>query len=129
MYLVGYIPGSKKTELGLPDGGLADAAITITSSADLADGGHEELRSTTVPFQSMPIGEMGHLAVRGPGGVQVDKLPSSGDSAVLFNFVFPAIFIETGTYTFTVDARAGDEKNTCLFALKMTMFLKGQPWP
>ncbi|KAK2603440.1 hypothetical protein QQS21_004391 [Conoideocrella luteorostrata] len=129
MYLIGHLPASKKTELGLPDGAFTNATMIVGASANFSDGTSEERRTATLPFKTMPVGDMAHLVIRGADGVQVDHLPSSGDSSALVDNVIPGIFIKTGTWHFDVDIRAGDEKNTCLFAAKMTTFLKGRNWP
>lgn len=42
VYLRGYIPESKKTELALADGGLADATFEIGASVVYKDGGHDD---------------------------------------------------------------------------------------
>lgn len=128
VYLVGHLPESKKIELGLPDGPLTNATITLGSSADLVDGTQEERRTVTFPFQTRAIGDWEHIVIRDANGDQVDCLPSSGKSAVLVDMRIPSIFRKTGIWHFDVDIRAGDEKNTCLFAAKAITFLKGSHW-
>lgn len=53
-------------------------------------------------------------------------MPSKGYSALLLNFQLPSLFIRSGTWTFNVDARIGDEADTCLFAMSVTQWLEGQ---
>jgi hypothetical protein len=128
VYLYGDLPESKKIELGFPDGPLTNATMTLGSSADHTDGTHEERRTFNIPFQTMPISDLVHIVIRGADGVQVDHLPSSGKSSVLVDMVIPSIFRKSGIFHFDVDIRAGDEKNTCLFAAKAFAFLKGSNW-
>lgn len=111
--------------LGIPDGGLVNATLNTSCSAVYSDGSQEEPRSLTVPFMTMSPNDYVHLVIRDARGAQVDYLPSSGRSDVLLDFQLPAMFLKSGTWTFSIEARLGDESNACLFAMTLTQWLDG----
>ncbi|KAH6884141.1 hypothetical protein B0T10DRAFT_608969 [Thelonectria olida] len=125
VYLRGYLPESKKKELGFPDKDLTDATLKVSGSAVYPDGERDETESVTIPFKTIGFNSYAHLVIRDDRGIQVDYLPSSGRGDVLLDFQIPTMFLESGTWTFSVDARAGDESNTCLFAMSVTQWLDG----
>lgn len=125
VYLRGYLPESKKKKLGLLDEGLVGATLTVSSTVIYPDGNREDAGPTTGPFKTMSLSDDSHLVIRNSHGAQVDHLPSSGRSDVLLDFQIPSMFLKTGTWTFNVDVRAGDESNTCLFAMSVTQWLEG----
>jgi hypothetical protein len=67
-----------------------------------------------------------HIAIRDARGNQVDYLPSSGGGGILVDYWIPSMFMKSGTWIFTVDARLGDENSTCLFAMSLTQWLEGR---
>lgn len=78
-----------------------------------------------MPLKTTPFNSLAHLLIRDDRGVQVDYLPSSGVGDVVLDFQIPTMFLRSGTWTFSVDARAGDESNTCLFSMSVTQWLDG----
>lgn len=54
-------------------------------------------------------------------------MPTTGGDVLLdFDFRIPRIFLRTGEWTFQVDARLGDEGDTCLFAFESVQWLEGE---
>lgn len=115
----------KKKELGLPDGPLADATLTVRGSAVYADGSIEDEQSVTLPLKTMPLSDEAHLAIRDASGSEVEYMSSSDRSDFLLDFQLPTLWLRSGRWTFKVDARLGDANNTCLFALALTQWLDG----
>jgi hypothetical protein len=70
--------------------------------------------------------DLAHLTIRDAGGLQVEHMPSSDTTGILVDYVIPAMFLKSGTWTFKVDARVGDAENTCLFAMSLTQWLEGR---
>ncbi|PYH83783.1 hypothetical protein BO82DRAFT_372920 [Aspergillus uvarum CBS 121591] len=99
----------------LPNKGLINTTLKISSSAVYLD---RLLKTTT-------FNNYTHLIICNTSGVWVNYMASSSRSDLLLDFQIPTIFLKTGMWTFKVDARAGDEDNMCLFAVKMTQWLKG----
>lgn len=97
----------------------------MSASVVYPDGCYEDPRSLTIPLITTPAGDLAHLVVRDATGAQTDYLPSSGRGDVLLDFQFPTMWLRSGMWTFKVDARLGDEDNTCLFAMSLTQWLKG----
>ncbi|KAL4965979.1 uncharacterized protein BDV14DRAFT_171876 [Aspergillus stella-maris] len=126
IYLRGFIPESKRTELGLANGALTDATFEIRASVVYEDGGHDNEKSYTFPLKTASFNNNAHIAIRDARGDQVDYLPSSGGGGILVDYWIPSMFIESGRWTFTVDARLGDEGRTCLFAMSLTQWLEGR---
>ncbi|CEO58408.1 hypothetical protein PMG11_03137 [Penicillium brasilianum] len=124
--LSGYLPESKKKELALPAEGLVNATLKVSGSVVYADGSHDDERSVTFPLKTTPFNALAHLSIRDARGVQVDYLPSSSSSDILVDFQFLPMFLRSGMWTFKVDARLGDEDNTCLFAMSLTQWLEGR---
>ncbi|KAE9378764.1 hypothetical protein N431DRAFT_553141 [Stipitochalara longipes BDJ] len=125
VYLRGYIPESKKKELGLLDEGLINATLAVSSSVVYPDGNSEVSKPLTVPFKTTSFNDEAHLVIRDAHGAQVDYLPSSGRGDVLLDFQIPTMFLKSGTWTFNVDARLGDKGNTCVFAISASQWLDG----
>ena len=90
------------------------------------DGSSAPSQSGTIPFKTTVFNDAAHLVIRGESGEQVNYLPSSGGGDVLLDFQIPNIFLRSGMWTFEVDARAGDEGDTCLFAFKLEQWLDGE---
>ncbi|RAH68025.1 uncharacterized protein BO66DRAFT_421893 [Aspergillus aculeatinus CBS 121060] len=126
VYLRGDIPESKKKELALPDEGLINATLKVSASAVYPDGSIDNEDSATGPLRTTPFDDLAHLTIRNTSGVQVDYMASSGRSDILLDFQFLTMFLRSGMWTFKVDARAGDQDNTCLFAMKLTQWLEGR---
>lgn len=72
----------------------------------------------------MTLSDSAHLVLRDARGRQIDHLPIQGTSAILLDFEIPTMFLKQGTWTFSVDARVGDDANTCLFAVSLTQWLE-----
>jgi hypothetical protein len=66
-----------------------------------------------------------HLVIRDESGKQVDYLPTTGRGDVLLDFQIPTMFLRSGEWTFEVDARLGDESDTCLVAFGLVQWLEG----
>ncbi|KAL4981037.1 hypothetical protein BDW66DRAFT_146807 [Aspergillus desertorum] len=126
LYLRGYIPQSRTAELALTNEGLVDATVTIGASVVYADGSHDDKESYTIPLKTTSFNNNGHIAIRDAHGVEVDYLPSSGNGGILVDYWIPGMFMKSGTWTFKVDARAGDVDNTRLFAMSLTQGLEGR---
>jgi hypothetical protein len=73
----------------------------------------------------MSMNDLAHLLIRDERGAQVEHLLSSGRSDVLLDFQIPTMFLRSGTWTFGVDVRLGDEADTCVFAMSVTQWLDG----
>ncbi|KAL4909360.1 hypothetical protein BDW74DRAFT_146434 [Aspergillus multicolor] len=130
--LNGAIPDSSLASLApalLNDpSSLSNATITISTSAVYEDGTHEDEESYTIPLKSTGFGRAGgHLSIRDENGFEVEYLPRNGDSEIELEVLILAMFLESGWWTFRVDARLGDEHDTCLFAMKLTQWLEGSP--
>ncbi|RAO66046.1 uncharacterized protein BHQ10_002058 [Talaromyces amestolkiae] len=124
VYLRGDIPESRKKELGLPDNGLVDATITVSSSVVYPDGSYDDEQSVTLPLKTTPYNDIAHLLIRDADGNQADYLPSRRQSDIIFDFQIPTMFLKGGMWTFKADARAGDKNNSCLFAMSLTQWLQ-----
>ncbi|CAJ2502973.1 Uu.00g103670.m01.CDS01 [Anthostomella pinea] len=125
VYLRGFLPESKKKELGLVDESLADATLTVCTSVVYPNGRREEPTSVAARLKTTAFADTAHLVIRNDRGDQVDYLPSSGQSDLLLDFQLPKVFLQSGMWTFSVDARLGDQNNTCLFAVEITQWLHG----
>jgi hypothetical protein len=117
------VPKSKKELLGAdPDENLASATLSVTVSADLADGGRKEPSTTTIPLRSN--GNMNaRISIFETYGSFVDHLTVGVRVDILGDARIPSIFVEKGTWTFEFVARSGD--GTCLFAMTLTQWLDG----
>ncbi|KAJ6073325.1 hypothetical protein N7467_011410 [Penicillium canescens] len=94
-YLCGYLPKSKKKELALPDEGVVNATLTVSSSVVYADGSHDDEESVTFPLKTTPFNDLAHLTIRDSRGVQVDYMPSSGRSDILVDFQILTMFLRS----------------------------------
>ncbi|RYC55615.1 hypothetical protein CHU98_g10597 [Xylaria longipes] len=101
----------------------ANATLSITLSAVLESGKHDDPVTYTVPFRTTAFGEHGHISIRESGGSYVDYMTYDGRYDVLADCELPSMFVGTGTWTFEIVAKLGDE--TCLFALSLTQWLEG----
>lgn len=104
---------------------LINATLIASSSAVYPDGSRDGSLAVTVPLRTMRLSDDAHLFIRNSHGAQVEYMPSSGRSDILLDFQIPAMFLKSGTWTFDVEARLGDEANTCLFAMSVTQWLEG----
>ncbi|KAF9891145.1 hypothetical protein FE257_005081 [Aspergillus nanangensis] len=105
LYLRGDLPESKTKELGLPDGPLTDATLTVRSSAVYADGSLADEDSLTLPLKTMLLSDESHLAIRDKSGGQVEYMSSSDRSDFILDFQFPVLWMRSGLWTFKVEAR------------------------
>jgi hypothetical protein len=113
--------------LGLPDGGLVNATLTITLAVIYPDGTDGGEQSYTIPLKTTDFNQIAHLIIRDGWGFQVDYMQGDGDgNDILVDFQFIPMWMQSGMWTFTVDARVGDEDNTCLFAMSTTQWLEGK---
>jgi hypothetical protein len=103
---------------------LTSATLTITSSAILSNGKHEDEKSYTVPLRTTAFADMAHLSIRNATGAYVEYLSSSGSNDILVDYFIPSMFLRTGTWTFKVVAELKDA--TCLFAIASTQWLEGR---
>lgn len=123
--LRGEIASSYGTDLGpvYLDKLLSTASLTISISADLADGRHEDETSYTVPLRTTAFGDAAHLLIRNETGSIVEQLSSSGLYDIVTDYWIPGMFLRTGMWTFKVVAELED--GACLFAMTLTQWLKG----
>jgi hypothetical protein len=98
----------------------------VSLSAVYADGTHDDEKAYTIPLKTTSFNDLAHLTIRDAGGLQVEYMPSSDTTGILVDYVIPAMFLKSGTWTFKVDARLGDAENTCLFAMSLTQWLEGR---
>lgn len=70
------------------------------------------------------MNDLAHLSIRDFLGKTVEYLPQRSAS-LLLDFQIPTVFLKSGIWTFTVDARGGDEDKTSLFAMSLTQWLDG----
>lgn len=122
--LQGEIAPSKRTELIDLDKLLTTATLTISISAILSDGRHEEERSYTVPLRTTAFGYIAHLSIRNETGSYVDYLGSSGTYEIVTECQILSQFLKTGMWTFKVVAELEDK--TCLFEMTLTQRLEGR---
>lgn len=101
---------------------LTTATLTITGSAILSNGKHEDEKSYTVPLRTTAFADTAHLSIRNATGAYVEYLSSSGRNDILIDYFIPGMFLRTGTWTFKVVAALGD--GTCLFAIALTQRLE-----
>ncbi|KAF2813235.1 uncharacterized protein BDZ99DRAFT_460514 [Mytilinidion resinicola] len=121
--LRGEIPPSKNKDPAHLDKLLTSATLTITLSAILSNGEHEDETSYTVPLRTTGFSLAGQLSIRNSTGAYVEHLSSSGHNDILTDCQLPGMFIRTGTWTFKVVAELED--GTCLFAITLTQWLEG----
>ncbi|KAL5328471.1 hypothetical protein ACEPPN_001970 [Leptodophora sp. 'Broadleaf-Isolate-01'] len=128
LYLHGWIPSETPSlNIKSPDLGLINATLKLSSSAKFPDGSSDPSKSLTIPFKSTIFNNAAHLVIRDESGKQVDYMPTTGGDVLLdFDFRIPRIFLRTGEWTFQVDARLGDEGDTCLFAFESVQWLEGE---
>lgn len=72
-----------------------------------------------MPLKIVSFNREAQFSIRDGYGAQIDYLPSNGGD-LLLDFQLLTAFFESGTWTLIVDARLGDENNTCLFAMSVT---------
>lgn len=134
LYLRGYMPGPESqaktknnSEMGQQSGdSLTNATLALSGSAIFPDGSRDDSPEVyRLPLKTMLLNNDAHFFIRDSRGAQVEYMPSSGQSDILLDFQFPTLFMKTGLWTFYVDARLGDEANTCLFAMSVTQWLEG----
>ncbi|RYO79248.1 hypothetical protein DL766_003824 [Monosporascus sp. MC13-8B] len=125
VFLRGKIPPSKKKDVEHLDG-LANATLSFTLSVVFPDGERGERRTYTIPLRTRAFGDAAHLSIRDAEGAFVDYITSSGRNDIVTDFSIPSVFVQTGMWTFEVEARLGD--GTCLFAMSLTQWLEGRPW-
>lgn len=123
LLLRGEIAPSKRIDLPDLDKLLATATLTISLSAILSDGKHEDEKSYTVPLRTTAFADTAHLSIRNTTGAYVEYLSSNGPNDILTDYWIPGIFLRTGTWTFKAVAELEDGR--CLFAITLTQWLKG----
>lgn len=121
----GPIAQAKMKNLGQFGDNLTNATLAVSSSAVYPDGSRVDPEFVTVPLRTMRLSDDAHLFIRDIHGNQVEYMPSSGRSDFLLDFQIPGMFVKSGMWTFNVEARLGDEANTCLFAMSVTQWLEG----
>lgn len=121
--LRGEIPRSTRQRLHLEPAHLADATLSITASAVLEKGEDIKPRTYTIPLHTAELAEGAHLGIRNATGVYVDHVALEGRNDILTDYWIPGLFVQTGIWTFQIEAvlGAGEGKTgTCLFALTLT---------
>ncbi|KAH7393619.1 hypothetical protein BKA64DRAFT_602903 [Cadophora sp. MPI-SDFR-AT-0126] len=129
VYLRGWIPSrtpSSNLKSSDSNSGRMNATLKVTSSAVYLDGSSDHSESLIIPLKSTVFNDAAHLVIRDEIGKEVDYLPSTGRVDVLLDFQIPTMFLRSGDWTFEVDARLGDDGDTCLFAFGLTQGLIGE---
>jgi hypothetical protein len=122
-FLRGEIAPSRKTDPAYLDKLLTSATVTLSLSADLPDGTHEDESHHTAPLRSTDGPGGAHVTIRNETGSYVEHLSSSGSHDILTDCILPSIFIKPGMWTWKLVARLEDE--TCLFAVTLTQWMDG----
>lgn len=117
---------AKTKNMGQSGDSLTNATLALSSSTVYPDGSCDDSTVLTVPLKTTLLNDDAHFFIRNSHGVQVEYMQSSGRSDILLDFQLPTMFLKSGTWTFKVDARLGDEANTCLFAMSVTQWLEGR---
>ncbi|KAK4982900.1 hypothetical protein LTR50_007526 [Elasticomyces elasticus] len=124
VWLRGQILPSRVTALDtLNDADLANATLAISLSAVYPDGYRDEPTTYTVPLRTKAYAELAHIAVRNATGANVDHLTISGANDILADMLILRQFLRTEEWTFEIVAKLAD--GTCLFAMSLTQWLKG----
>lgn len=105
---------------------LTNATLAVSSSVVYPGGSRDDSAALTLPLRTMRMSDDSHLLIRDSHGAQVEFMPKSGRSDILLDFQIPSMFLKSGIWTFNVEARLGDEANTCLFAMSVTQWLDGR---
>jgi len=121
-FVRGKIPPSKTDPAHL-DKLLTNVTVTLSLSADLPDGTHEDERHYTAPLRSTDGPSGAHVFIRNEKGLFVEHLSSSGSHDIVTDCILPSIYIKAGTWTWKLVARLEDE--TCLFAVALTQWMDG----
>lgn len=116
---------AKTKTMGQFGDSLINATIVASSSAVYPDGSRDGVTAVTLPLRTMRLSDDAHFFIRDSRGAQAEYMPPSGRSDILLDFQIPTMFLKSGTWTFDVEARLGDEANTCLFAISVTQWLEG----
>jgi hypothetical protein len=127
--LRGEIPPSTRQKLHLEPAHLSDATLSITLSAVLERKKSEEIkpRTFTFPLRTAELAEGAHLGIRNTTGAYVDHMALEGRNDILTDYWLPGPFVQTGIWTFEIEASLGGEgkEGTCLFSLTLTQWLEG----
>ncbi|KAK4987767.1 hypothetical protein LTR50_004420 [Elasticomyces elasticus] len=124
IWLRGQILPSWVTALDtLNDAWLANATLAITSWAIYPDRERMEPTTYTIPLRTKAYADFAHIAVRDAAGAHVDHLTISGANDILADMLILGPFLRTGEWTFEIVAKLAD--GTCLFAMSLTQWLKG----
>lgn len=116
---------AKTKNVGQYGDSLTNATLAVSGSVVYPDGSRDDSTVVTLPLRTMRLSDDAHLLIRDSHGAQVEYMPHNGRSDILLDFQIPTLFLESGTWTFHVDARLGDEAKTCLFAMSVTQWLDG----
>ncbi|KAJ8128591.1 hypothetical protein O1611_g5043 [Lasiodiplodia mahajangana] len=120
--LRGRLLKPKETPVEITDN-LANATASLTVSAILESGKHEDPITYTAPFRTTPLALGGHISIHEMGGSEVDYLTYDTLHDILVYYQAPSMFVKTGMYTFEIVTRLED--GTCIFAYSVTQWLKG----
>lgn len=118
-------PSAQAKRVGQFGDSLTNATLAVSSSFVYPGGSRDDSTALTLPLRTMRLSDDAHLLIRDVHGAQVEFMPHSGRSDILLDFQIPTMFLKSGTWTFNVKARLGDEANTCLFAMSVTQWLDG----
>jgi len=85
-------------------------------------------RTFTIPLRTAELAEGAHLGIRNATGAYVDHMALEGRNDILTDYWIPGPFLQTGTWTFQIEASVGGGRmeGTCLFALTLTQWLDGE---
>lgn len=102
---------------------LTKATLTVTGSATYYNGEYSEPKSVTVPLRATSINDWANIAIRDQGGVHRECLTRGSRNDILVDFQIPTMFLRSGTWTF--EAKAVLEDDTCLFNYRLSQWLDG----
>lgn len=96
-------------KLHLKSAHLSDENISITLSAvlEIKKGGEIKPRTFTFPLRTAELAEGARLAVRNATGAYVDHMALEGRNDILTDCWIPGPFVQTGTWTFAIEASLG----------------------
>jgi hypothetical protein len=119
-WLHGYIGHSP---IPITDSDLAQATLSVTTSATYPDGRSDEPETYTMPLTTAYTTMM-HLTIRDSEGAQAEYLTNGWNNDIVFDMWILGMFVCTGTFTVEIAAELADGRT--LFALSLTQFLEGE---
>ncbi|USW46958.1 hypothetical protein Slin15195_G002770 [Septoria linicola] len=124
--LRGTIPSTAVTTRGTPidNAELAKATLSFSMTCNFPDGTHDQPKSYCVPLRTVKAAETAHFAIRDAEGAYTEHMTVSRYNDIMGDMWISGMFLRTGEWTFEVVAQLEDE--TCLFAMTLTQYLKGE---